>query len=224
MADEWGDGPITRERADAFASRVPGVTLSERAAVAHDLAAFPIECRVRGVFFEGLSRVVTKAKSTTMNDLFAIAGVSPRKVAFSLYPHRDFYRLFFLAARALHPAVPLADGMGQVAKTFYPIFRESMVGRTMSAFIGSDPKSLLARLADAYKLSVPWNEHAIEVTSPREVLWTCRVEPTTYYRQIFTGIVSGAIEAHGADAVRIDALRSNIERSAGNHLFRISWA
>jgi uncharacterized protein (TIGR02265 family) len=221
--DDWGDHPISREQADDYASRVPGISAAERAGIAKDMQSFPVECRVRGVFFEGLSRVVARDKLTTMGDLFARAGVSPRKIAFTLYPHRDFYRIYFLAARALYPRAPLGDALSQVSRTFYPIFRESMIGRTMSAFISNDPAILLSRLAEAYKLSIPWNEHAVLPTGPREVSWRCKVEGSSYYRDVFTGIVSGATASHGTPELKVDVQSSKIESGIGNHVFRIRW-
>jgi len=221
--DNWGDGAIAREQAEAFAQRVPSLTTLERIAVARDLAAFPPECRVRGVFFEGLSRVVAKSGGTTMGDLLAAAGVPPRKVAFSLYPHRDFYKVYFLAARALYPRSSLGTALSQVSRTFYPIFRESMIGRTMSAFIGNDPHTLLARLADAYNLSVPWNEHRLTSAGAREIVWRCKVEPTSHYREVFSGIVSGATASHGAGEVRIEVESTRIDAGAGHHTFRVQW-
>ncbi len=224
MSLAWGEGPITRAQAEAYAHLVPGASATERATIAEDLAAFPLEARVRGVFFEGLSRVVTKdARGTSMKDLFATAGVSPRKLAFSLYPMRDLYRIYFLAARALDGRSSLADSLESTAHSFYPIFRQSMLGKTMSVFIGSDPKTLLARLADAYNLSVPWNEHTVASSGDREMIWRCKVEPSTYYRSIFTGIVAGAATSHDVASVGIDELSSNVEGSVARHVFRISW-
>lgn len=221
--DDWGNGAISREQADAYASRIPHVTATERGTIARDLVLFPAACQVRGVFFEGLSRVVARDRSTTMNDLFAQAGVSPRKVAFSLYPHRDFYRLYFLAARALYPRSPLGTALSQVSQTFYPIFRESVVGRTMSAFIGDDPTTLLTRLSEAYKLSVPWNEHRVQSSNAGELTWRCKVEPSSFYREIFTGIVTGATTSHGRAAPRVEVDSTKIEGNAGHHTFRIRW-
>ncbi len=224
MSLAWGEGPITRAQAEAYAHRVPGASATERATIAEDLAAFPIEARVRGVFFEGLSRVVTKdARGPSMKDLFAISGVSPRKLAFSLYPLRDLYRMYFLAARSLHGRSSLAESLESMAHSFYPIFRQSMLGKTMSIFIGSDPKTLLARLADAYNLSVPWNEHTVASSGDREMTWRCKVEPSTYYRSIFTGIVSGAASSHDVVSVSIEEVSASLEGSVATHVFRISW-
>jgi uncharacterized protein (TIGR02265 family) len=223
VGDDWGHAPVSAAQADAYASRIPGITPAERGIIARDFELFPAACQVRGVFFEGLSRVVAKQGGITMAELFTRAGVSPRKIPFSLYPHRDFYRLYFLAARALHPRLTLPAGLSQVARTFYPIFRESMVGKTMSAFIGDDPPTLLERLSQAYSLSIPWNEHRVERTGASEVTWRCKVEPSSFYKDVFTGIVTGTTESHGTMALRVTADTFRIEGDCGRHVFKIRW-
>ena len=46
--------------------------------------------------------------------------------------------------------MPLELAMDHIAETFYPVFRDSMVGRTLSAMMGKDPRRVLERLVDAY--------------------------------------------------------------------------
>ena len=46
--------------------------------------------------------------------------------------------------------MPLELAMDRIAETFYPVFRDSMVGRTLSAMMGKDPRRVLERLVDAY--------------------------------------------------------------------------
>src|SRR5690606_3728275 len=102
--------------------------------------------------------------------------------------------------------VPLEVAMLRVAETFYPELKDSMVGRTLSAMMGSDPGRVLERLVDAYNMSVQDNEHAVRATGPRSMLWECRVEPSPFYGDTFRGIVQGTLRSHGATGVRIDTV------------------
>ena len=151
---DWGGGTITFDAAERFAARVP-VTPAERGRIARTLYDFPMECQVRGMFFQGLVDTVTRTADRTVCDrLLTESGVHTRFIPFVLMPHRDFYKLYFLAAATLFPRMPLEHGFERIAEDFYPTFKDSMVGRTLSAFIGKDPFTVLDRLAQAAHKSV----------------------------------------------------------------------
>ncbi len=53
----WGDGKITVAQANEFAKIVTPVR-GEQEIVARNLLLFPTSIKVRGIFFEGVSRIV----------------------------------------------------------------------------------------------------------------------------------------------------------------------
>lgn len=219
----WANKTITLKDAEAFAASVE-VTGSGRRIVAETLAAFPVACQVRGMFFDGLVDVVVaqKGKPAAMA-LQEKAQVASSRVAFSLYPHRDFYKLFFLASPLLYPGAPLEEGLRRIAETFYPVFRDSFVGKTMSPFMGKDPAVMVKRLSEAYKLSIPWNEHTVVDETARSLTWTCKVEPCPLYPAIFTGIVQGTMKSHGVAEPRVSTLSSLFKDGALHAKFRVGW-
>jgi uncharacterized protein (TIGR02265 family) len=217
----WGDDKIDLAQATAFAKLVTS-NLTEQAEVARNLATFPTEIRVRGLFLEGLARVVEKLQGpTAMATLAECAGVPLKTIAFRSYPLRDFYRIYYLAARLLHPSTPMSESMRLVARTFFPIFQTSLLGRTMSALMGDQPSKLLPLLARAYNLSVDGNRHEANLCGPRELLWICEVEPVEWYTATFTGIIEGAMPAGTTAQVAVEARA----RSPGAvcYRFRITW-
>ena len=75
---------------------------ADQEAVARNLLLFPTTIKVRGIFFEGVSRIVAESHGPdAMAGLAARAGIAPKITAFRAYPHRDFYKLYYLAARLL---------------------------------------------------------------------------------------------------------------------------
>ena len=146
------------------------------------------------MFFDGLVNVIRKEIGPAgASDMMVRCGVKGRAIPFSFLPHRDFYKLYFTAAAELYPRESLAMGLQHIAETFYPVFRSSMVGRTMGALMGDNPSRILDRLVDAYNMSIQDNEHSVKQVGEREMRWQCRVEPNPYYDHTFRGIVNGTI-------------------------------
>jgi uncharacterized protein (TIGR02265 family) len=197
---------------------------TDQAVIVRNLAAFPPTVLVRGVFFEGLGRVVAQTRSrTTWAELVRAAGAPEQAVPFRQYPHADFYRLYYLAARVLYPNEPFPTALRRVAREFFPIFKSSMLGRTMTAFMGSELETILPLLAKAYTLSVADNDHRVDLAGARKATWHCRVEPVEWYDQTFAGIVEGA--APPGASLRVISL-SRVPRVDGpfeDRVFEIVW-
>ncbi len=222
-ASIWGEQPIERVEATRFAETLP-VSGIDREQVVDTLARFPVACQVRGMFFDGLANVITKAQGeATTKRLLEEVGAPARRAAFGLYAHRDFYKLYFAAAPVLHRGAPLPVAMQRIAETFYPVFRESMVGRTMATLMGNAPRRVLGRLADAYSMSVPWNEHEMIPRAEADVIWRCKVEPSAFYEYTLRGIVTGTLESHGAAAPHVTLLKREDQEDASRFEFRIRW-
>jgi uncharacterized protein (TIGR02265 family) len=218
---EWGAEKMDLAQATEFARLVTAVP-SEQTQVARNLATFPSEIRVRGLFFEGLARVVGQLQGpSAMAELAERAGLPARTTAFRAYPHRDFYRLYYLAARQLHPTTPLDESLRLAARTFFPIFQTSLIGRTITALMGDQPTTILPLLARAYNLSVEGNLHSAELRGPRELLWTCEVEPVEWYPSTFSGIVEGAMPSGVTARISIEERKPS---SGGTrYRFRVNW-
>jgi uncharacterized protein (TIGR02265 family) len=225
--------------ASAFAA---GVTSSprEQALVAQDLVRFPPEVSVRGVFYVGLAEVIARAKgAAVLAEVQRAAGAPEHAVAFRQYPHRDWYRFYYAAAHAMHPSVPLPGALRLVSRGFYRIFRDSLLGKTMSALMGREPKTLLALLPKAYNLTVVGNHHAVEVAGERAVVWRGRVEAVAWYEETFRGIIEGtALAGPPADAdakspwwqapsepapLAVEVVSRTVDGGFADYVFRITW-
>lgn len=219
----WGRERISVGDVEQFARRID-VTPAERTVIVRSLSEFPPDVLSRGMFFDGLIKAVRAQCGATVCARIVEEAQIPRSThAFSLYAHRDFYKLFFYAAPVLHPRRPLGDGMQHIAETFYPVFRESMVGRTMAMLMGSDPLGILTRLAEAYNVSVQGNHHTVETTGPRSARWRALVEPTAIYPRIFEGIVRGTMRSHDAPEPTITALAPSAEGTKHRWELELRW-
>lgn len=214
---------MSREAADAFAARIASVP-SERELIAQSLYEFPSDIECRGMFFDGLLRAIRAARGqAVLEEVIELAAVPPTRVPFSHYAHRHFYKLYFVGARRLHPNEPLPHAMQLVGETFYPVFRESIVGRTMAQLMGDDPFNILTRLTEAYGLSVRGNTHSVERTGARTARWRCVVEPTAVYPSVFTGIVLGTVRSHGAPDVSVTVVDHYRQPDRFAYTFDIAW-
>ena len=219
----WGSQPINLKQAEAFAVLVTSVP-SEQTTIAKNLAAFSPEIQVRGVFFEGIARIVRQAKGeSALVQLQRNAGVPDRVIAFRHYAHRDFYKLYYLASRLLYPADSFSRSLRLTARTFFPIFRDSLLGKTMSALMGEKPRTILPLLAKAYNLSVAGNEHTSELVGEREIAWGCRVEPVELYEQTFTGIIEGTVPEGDPIPLKVRTVSKALRGGGVDYRFQITW-
>lgn len=222
-SQSYGREAISREEAEAFAARI-AVVPSDREIIAQTLHDLPGDVLCRGMFFDGLLRAIRSTRGqAALDEVVEIANVPKARVPFTHYPHRHFYKLYFTAARRLHPTEDLEHAMLLVAETFYPVFRESLVGRTMAQLVGDDPMGILERLTNIYELSVQGNTHSVERTGPRSARWRALVEPTVAYPSVFTGIVLGMMRSHGAPDVDVKVTEHHREPTRFAYTFDIAW-
>lgn len=219
----WSDQPISPATAAEFAASVAASAI-DRAAIAQNLLDFPVDIKVRGVFFDGLCRIVAAQQGEeALAALRVRAGVPARLVSFEQYEHRDFYKLYYHAARLLHSSAPFPSALRQVAQTFFPIFRSSFLGKTMAALMGEKPKTLLPLLAKAYNISVQGNEHQAVLDGDRRLVWRCTVEPVEWYEETFRGIVEGAVPAETRTTLQITTTQRQRAAGRANYTFAIRW-
>jgi uncharacterized protein (TIGR02265 family) len=219
----WASGAVSLDEAEAFAAQVTSVA-SDQATIARNLVAMSPAIQVRGVFFEGLSRIVRQAKGdAALAQLRLRAGTPAHVIAFRHYAHRDFYKLYYLVARLLYPSETLPRSLRLTARTFFPIFRDSLLGKTMNALMGDKPATILPLLAKAYNLSVAGNEHTSQQVSPQEIAWSCRVEPVEWYDQTFAGIVEGTVPEGETIALQVRTVSRALRGGAVDYRFQLTW-
>jgi uncharacterized protein (TIGR02265 family) len=207
-----------------FAAKV-STSPREQAIIVKNLATFPRDTLVRGVFLEGLSRVIAQARGpSAVAQLVRSAGIPENTIAFRQYPHRDFYKLYYLCARTLHPNMALPNALRLVARAFFPIFRASIIGKTMSALMGEESRTILPLLGKAYNLSVSGNEHTSELAGDKLVRWHCKVEPVEWYEETFTGIIEGtAPQGVAPTALKVKTVSKNPSGPLTEYRFEITW-
>jgi uncharacterized protein (TIGR02265 family) len=220
-AEIWPSGPITIRQAEKFAAAVTP-NARDRAIIAKNLVDLPHELLIRGFFFDGLCQIVAKTRDdATLKRLQRTAGVPERITPFSQYMVRDFYKLYYHAAGLLHGELPFAQAIRRVTQTFFPIFKMSMVGKTLAAFMGSTPEAIIPVVNKAYNVSVSGNEHTLTSVKKGEVVWACKVEPVVWYPESFQGIVEGALPA--GQSIQVETLEKKEEGRLMRYVFRITW-
>ena len=219
----WGSRPITQADAARFV-QAAALPSEDRPTIAKNLAVFPPDIAVRGLFFEGVFRTLQeRVGASAVTELRHLAALPEHIVPFRQYPHRDFYKLYYLTAARLHPSVPVPAALRRVAQSFFPIFRGSILGKTMSALMGDEPDTILPLLSKAYNLSVSGNEHDSEMTGQRELTWKCRVEPVEWFEQTFWGIIEGTMRPYERSGLKITTRRKSNEGDAMRYEFVIRW-
>ena len=198
---------------------------NDRDRICTTLANFPPPCTSRGMFATGvLEAVARKCGQTVADEIRERAGYPANITSFFLYPHQNFYRLFYASAVAMYPNESMGVGMRRIAESFYPIFSETLVGRTMGALIGKTPETVLRRFVEAYKIATPWNEHVISAgTIADGVVWKCKVEPCHFYPDTFSGICTGMVRAVTGITPQFTVLSREPATDHQRLTFQIRW-
>jgi uncharacterized protein (TIGR02265 family) len=208
-------------QAETFAEAVTS-SAQDRAIIARNLVELPHELKIRGFFFDGLCQIVAKTRDeATLRRLQRTAGVPEKLAPFGQYMVRDFYKLYYHTAGLLHGSLPFAEAIRSVTQTFFPIFKTSMIGKTLSAFMGQRPETIIPVVAKAYTVSVEGNEHAVHASGKNEVTWRCMVEPVTWYPESFQGIVEGAMPP--GQLIKVKTVDKKQDGKLMRYLFKISW-
>jgi uncharacterized protein (TIGR02265 family) len=197
------------------------VSAWEKAAIVVTLESMPSKQMCRGMFFQGVLDTMSLESSEAQRILDELS-IEPPRTAFGLYPHYGFYKLSFWAARHLYPKLPLDEGLYRLAASFFPIFSQSMVGRTIASLMGTRPISVLSRLVDAYRLSVPMNKHEVQSTDASSARWTCEVELGEFYPHIFRGIIIGTMQELGVPNPAVEVVH-RASLTTQSITFAIRW-
>ena len=99
----------------AYAGKL-NLTASDREKIVRCLGSFPVACKSRGMFFEGVLDAVKRMNGeAAARAVIEDADIKYRITNFGLFPHRDFYKIFYRAARLIHPRSSISDAMHLVA-------------------------------------------------------------------------------------------------------------
>lgn len=194
----------------------------EQEAVDATLESLAPEQKCRGMFFRGVLDAARFSAAEGARFLESLDIPRPT-MPFGLYPHVGFYKLCFAAANRLSPDASMHEGLFDLASDFYPIFSESVVGRTMSPLMGREPLTILNRLVEAYRLCVPMNRHELHRTGDRTAQWHAEVETCAFYAAIFRGIVVGTMRTQGVQAPGVELLETQPLSKGQKCVFEIGW-
>ncbi len=104
---------------------------------------------LKGMFFRRVVDMATGAGVTAASAGIRSPVPSDRYVNFSDYPVADYFRWASAAAKALHPRVPLSEGIRRVGGRDFGEFAGSRVGSITLAFTGG-AKGTLAKCGMLY--------------------------------------------------------------------------
>ena len=195
----------------------------DQQAICQNLTRFPARIQSRGMYFQGLASLVQRHRPECLDTLRREARLPEKPGTMRQYHHRDFYQCYYLTAALLHPNERLSVGVRLVSQTFFPIFRESLVGRTMSALMGGTPRTVLPITAEAYDYSAIGNRHKVEMAGPQRAIWRCEVEPVLWYSETFAGIIEGTLGERCGLKPTITVDSEEIKGDVGRHTFIITW-
>ena len=224
IGSAWGTRVITAAEATEFAATFTARSSADRSTIARNLTLVPANMLVRGMFFEGMFRILSqRLGDRTTDEIRGAAGLPESIVAFREYPHRDFYKLYYLANYRLHPNDAFGTGMYRIALDFFPIFQRSFLGRTMGALMGDKAESVLPLRAKAYNVLLRGNSHEATPSGDRALKWKCRVEPVEWYEDTFRGIIEGAVPRAMHPRLKIETRSRDISEVEARYEFEIRW-
>jgi len=119
-----------------------------------------------------------------------------RWIAFRQYSLRDFMRLAYNAARAVHPSLPRGEGLRRIGWMSYPSFAATMAGRVVLFAFGDRIENVLTAAAKSYRLALPCANITTERVDERHYRLLMRDVPS-FAETMHCGVLEGAIKEHG---------------------------
>ncbi len=158
------------------------------------LALLPIRATCKGLFFLDLLR--RGAAALPPGELCRIAGIPERRyVAFRDYPMADNMHLTVAVALALHPSVPLGEGLRRLGQTAFETVSASLVGKTLFGAFGRDVATILLNGPRAFRLFLNFGDVTAEQTAPGRFLFHAFYLPLfldTYQVGVLEGVLRHA--------------------------------
>jgi serine/threonine-protein kinase len=145
----------------------------------------------KGMFFSRLLAIGAAARPAS--ELCAAAGVPERRyIPFRDYPMRDYLRLEVAVAAAVHPAVPLGEGLRRLGWAALDSLLASHVGKTLFGIFGRDVERLLLSAPKAYELTLSFGKVTAEKMTGGKFLLHAHGLPAfleTYQVGVFEGVL-----------------------------------
>ena len=112
------------------------------------IAKVPRDGTVKGMFFSDLINAIRACDPPKADELpFA----KRRHLPFNDYPMREYFRLVEHAVAVIHPNLPSAEGVRQVAWGAFPRFVDSAIGRVVVGIFLDDMDRLVGAMAKAFQ-------------------------------------------------------------------------
>lgn len=162
------------------------------------LAKVPAGATVKGMF---LSSTVETVKARGGGLL-----TGEKFTAFRDYPLTRTLELLAEGASLVFPERSLRDGMRRLARPAFPVFADSMIGRTIFAAIGRDPKPVLGLASRAWRHAT--NTGKLESEPVDDTAVRVRVSDFLLTEMVAVGIAEGVLQACGRQGVVVRRMQS----------------
>jgi uncharacterized protein (TIGR02265 family) len=172
---------------------------------------------VRGLIFNSAFKVISELAGSGAAVACDPAGRGLRTDYFS-YPVTDYLRVAFAAADRLERE------LGSVDAVFFRLgFRatydelDSLLGKTLAAIVGRDPRRLIANAANGYHATVSYGTRTVEWLGERSARLVFRRD--FLVPAFHCGVLTGAVEAMGGRDVKV----SGRELAFLDSEYELSW-
>jgi uncharacterized protein (TIGR02265 family) len=161
---------------------------------AEALARIPTEATVKGMFLAAAVEAMrARDHAPSSEETF---------VPFDDYPMRRAVALLFEAARAVHPGLPIREGIRRLTWSAYGTFADSLIGRVVFAAARRSPASIYRLAARAWPHGASHGRLAPEILDDRTAIVRATEFPLPEPAGI--GIAEGVLlgcKRHGSVAV-----------------------
>jgi uncharacterized protein (TIGR02265 family) len=167
------------------------------------LGLLSAEHKCKGLYHKDVIERVARAAPDV--DLFALAGVEPRKYrAFFDYPYAQLLRLNHAGVKVLWPEHPRAEGLRRLGWHAYDALTETQIGRVIFGVLGRDFGRIVSVGAKGWAVSL--NFSTVEFVRLGDGRAAYFFEGLPGFISSFqVGVVEGAMKATGVDgSIRVN--------------------
>jgi uncharacterized protein (TIGR02265 family) len=191
---------------------------ADRADLARRLAACTAEDTSRGLNYTTLFTLVAEHLGRGAAREVDVLRKGSR-VDFFSYPIAEYLASAWNAVDALEPVLGGTDqAFEALGQRTVQSFLDSMVGRTVFALAGRDPRRIIAQGPSGYRSAVAYGQRVVEWLGPRQgrMIFTRDFMPVAFHR----GTILAALRASTALAPRVDGKETGFLDS----VYEFEWA
>ena len=183
----------------------PDFQLTRIAAVA------PHNATLKGILLDDVL-----AQAPDRAEVLRRAGASDLRIgAFANVPYLTYLKVVSEVAQMKRPGAPIGATIREMARGYYPRFRDTIPGKTIFGVFGSDARRILAQGHRGWSMLLNFGQYSVSVLAPTHLRYRFAEYPAAMVEASDSGVLLGAMDVLGVKGrlriARVDERHAEID-------------